>query len=501
MAGSPPRPDAPDHDVVVIGAGVIGCAIARELAGYALRVALVEARGDVGDGTSKANTAILHTGFDATPGTLESRLVHDGYLLLRDYCEATGIPVEHTSALLVAWDDEQLANLPVLKEKAERNGYHETSIVDAAHVYATVPDLGPGALGGLVVLGESIICTWSTSIALATDAVNRGATLLLDTRVTGLTVPGGGGAGDAGAEDAALVGDAGADAGEAGASGGAGASGAHAIVHTTRGPLTTRWVVNAAGLGGDEVDAMAGFDRFHLHPRRGELLVFDKLTRPRVPVIVLPVPSKLGKGVLVSPTIYGNVMVGPTAEDMTDRTDTATTQDGFDFLRAKGEALMPSLMDEEVTAAYAGLRAAHDRSDYVIEADARLGYAVAGCIRSTGLTSAMAVGEYVAGMLADAGLDLEPRADLPAPPRVPQIGEHAPRPYQDADLIAADPAYGEIVCFCERVTAGEIRDALGSTVPARDLGGLRRRTRAHNGRCQGFFCGARLTALLEEASR
>lgn len=470
----------PTYDVVVIGAGVVGCAIARELAGHRLRVALVEARGDVGDGTSKANTAILHTGFDAMPGTLESRLVHDGYLLLRDYCAATGIPVERTSALLVAWDDEQLANLPGLAEKAEANGYHETSLVDAAEVYRIVPDLGPGALGGLVVPGESIICSWSTAIALATDAVNRGCELLLNTAVTGLTLPGDGD-GD----------------GEGDGDGGAGAS----TVHTSRGDLPARWVVNAAGLGGDRVDAMAGFDRFRLHPRRGELLVFDKLARPSVPVIVLPVPSKLGKGVLVSPTIYGNVMVGPTAEDMTDRADTATTEAGFDFLRAKGAALMPSLMDEEVTAAYAGLRAAHDRDDYVIEADAHRRYAVAGCIRSTGLTSSMAVGGYVRDLLAGAGLAMEAREDLPAPPRVPQIGEHAPRPYQDADLISRDPAYGEIVCFCERVTAGEIRDALAATVPARDLGGLRRRTRAHNGRCQGFHCGARLTALLEEAAR
>ena len=452
------------HDVVVIGAGVVGCAIARHLSGHDLDVVLVEARGDVGDGTSKANTAILHTGFDATPGTLESRLVHDGYRLLKDYAGRTGIPMAPTSALLVAWDDEQLASLPSLQEKAERNGYHETRIVDAEHVYATVPHLGPGALGGLAVPGESIICTWSTSIALATDAVGRGCELRLDSAVSGI---------DIGA--------------------------ASTTVHTATGDLETRWVVNAAGLGGDTIERMVGYERFTLHPRRGELIVFDKLARPAVPVIVLPVPSKVGKGVLVSPTIYGNVMVGPTAEDMEDRGDTATTEEGFAFLREKGERLMPSLLREEVTAAYAGLRAAHDQSDYVIDADADRRYAVAGCIRSTGLTSAMAVAEYVGGLLEDAGLTLTPRADLPPPPEMPQLGDNALRPFADAERIAADPAYGRIVCFCERVTEGEIRDALGSAIPARDLGGLRRRTRAHNGRCQGFFCGARLTAMLAEA--
>lgn len=454
----------PDYDIVVIGAGLIGSAIARDLAGQQLRVALVESRSDVGDGTSKANTAILHTGYDASPGTLESKLVHDGYHLLGDYAVATGIPVLKTGALLVAWDAEQLATLPKLQAKAVDNGYAETAIVDAAHVYDQVPDLGPGALGGLGVPGESIICTWSTTIALATDAVQRGAKLLLDTKVDGIEV--------------------GADV---------------TTVRTNRGRITTRWVVNAAGLGGDIIDAMFGFDRFHLNPRRGELLVFDKLARPKVPVIVLPVPSKVGKGVLVSPTIYGNVMVGPTAEDMTDRFDIATTEAGFEFLFGKAEGLMPSLLGEEVTATYAGLRAAHDRSDYLIEADAAQRYLVAGCIRSTGLTSCLAVADHVHGLLAEAGLELTPQASLPAPPKLPNIGEHALRPYQDDERIQRDPAYGEVVCFCERVTRGEIRDACHSTIPARDSGALRRRTRAMNGRCQGFFCGAAVTALLDEA--
>lgn len=456
----------PDYDVVVVGAGVVGSAIARELAGYQLKVALVESRSDVGDGTSKANTAILHTGFDASPGTLESRMVGQGYHLLADYAGQTGIPVLKTGALLVAWDAEQLESLPKLQAKAESNGYAKTEIVDAEHVYATVPDLGPGALGGLRVPDESIICTWSTTIALATDAVQRGAVLRLNTAVEGVEV------------------------GES-----------VTTVRTTKGTLRTRWLVNAAGLGGDTIDALFGFDRFHLNPRRGELLVFDKLARPKVPVIVLPVPSKVGKGVLVSPTIYGNVMVGPTAEDMTDRADTGTTEDGFEFLFAKGKGLMPSLMGEEVTAAYAGLRAAHDRTDYLIEADPKQRYLVAGCIRSTGLTSCMAVAEYVRGLLTEAGLEADPRTELPEPPRLPNIGEHALRPYEDDELIAKDPAYGEVVCFCERVTKGEIRDACHSTIPARDSGALRRRTRAMNGRCQGFFCGAAVKQLLESYTK
>ncbi len=169
----------PPADVAVIGAGVVGSAIARELAGYELSVLLLDARPDVGDGTSKANTAILHTGYDAKPGTLESRLVHDGYHLLAQYAGQAGIPVERTGALLVAWDDEELAALPALAAKAAANGYHRCQIVSADEIYRQVPDLGPGALGGLTVPDESIICTWTATLALATDARLRGTDLRL----------------------------------------------------------------------------------------------------------------------------------------------------------------------------------------------------------------------------------------------------------------------------------------------------------------------------------
>ena len=454
------------YDVVVVGGGIVGCAIARALAGTELSVALVEARDDVGDGTSKANTALLHTGFDATPGTLESRLVARGYALLGDYAEQTGIPVERTGALLVAWTDEERDALPGLKDKAERNGYHSCEMVTAAEVYRRVPDLGPGVLGGLTVPGEAIICTWTTNLALATDAVRRGAHLARDAPVTGVV-----------------------------------AENDRTTLQTTAGDIRGRWVINAAGLGADRLDAAFGHQRFTVTPRRGELLVFDKLARPMVPCIVLAVPSSRGKGVLVSPTIYGNVMVGPTSENLEDRTATGTSEEGFEFLVSKGRALMPSLFDDEITATYAGLRAAIDRDDYLIAVDAQARYVLVGGIRSTGLTSGMAIAEHVVALLADAGLNVTERADLPAPPRMPNLGEAFTRPYQDADRIAADPEYGRIVCFCERVTAGEIHDAFQSPIPPVDLDGLRRRTRVMNGRCQGFYCGAHTQALLEARGR
>lgn len=453
-------------DVAVIGAGVVGCAVARELSGHDLSVALIEARGDVGDATSKANTAILHTGFDAVPGSLESRLVARGYALLAQYASRTGIPVEPTGALLVAWTEEERQALPKLQHKAEENGYAAARILDADEVCAREPHLGPGALGGLLIPGEAIICPWTTPLAYATEAVSRGCALLTGHAVTAI---------EPGAEWTTL--------------------------RTSQGDVRARWIVNAAGLGSDLIDGMLGNARFTITPRRGELLVFDKLARPLVHHIVLPVPSSKGKGVLISPTIFGNVMLGPTAEDLRDRRDTSTTQSGFDFLLDKGRRIMPALLDEEVTASYAGLRAATEFSDYVIDIDAERRYLLLGGIRSTGLTASMAIAEHARDLLTDAGLVMSPRTDLPAPPTMPNLGEAFPRPYQRADLIAADPAYGSIVCFCERVTAGEIRDALDSTIPPCDLDGLRRRTRAVMGRCQGFFCGAEVAARLEGRPR
>ena len=450
------------YDVAVIGAGDIGAAIARDLAGTRNSVAMIDARNDVGEGTTKANTAILHTGYDAKPGTLEARLVARGYQLLQEYCAATNIGLRQTGAVLVAWDQEQAEALPGLQEKARQNGYHESSLIPPEEVYRRIPSLGPGVTGGLSVPGESVIDAWSVPLALATEAVERGATFCRGYRVTAI------------------------EPGET-----------YTTIRTDRGELTARWVVNAGGLGADLIDGMLGYDRLQVHPRKGELLVYDKLAAQLVDTIVLAAPSKAGKGVLISPTIFGNVMLGPTAEDLEDKTDTSTSERGFEFLIQKGGTIMPSLLEEEVTAAYAGLRAASNQGDYLIEVDVAQRYVIAGAIRSTGLTSAPAVAEYIMELLAETDLDTTMRADLPAPPVLPPLGEHQVRSHADDASIAEDPAYGDVVCFCERVTRGEIRDAMTSTIPPGNVEGLRRRTRAMNGRCQAFYCGAGVTSLYE----
>ncbi|MET8771808.1 FAD-dependent oxidoreductase [Streptomyces sp. NPDC004658] len=459
-----PLPTTP-YDVVIVGAGVVGCAIARELARRPrLRVALVEAQDDVGQGTSKANTAILHTGFDATPGTLEARLVREGYARLGAYAAESGIPVERVGALLVAWDGEQLAALPRLAEKAERNACHDTSLLGPDELYAREPRLGPGALGALHVPGESIVCPWTTTLAYATQAVRAGVDLHLNTAVR-----------DVSPSDGHLL-------------------------TTSRGPLRARHLVNAAGLHADTLDRALGHDDFTVTPRRGQLLVYDKLARPLVRHILLPVPTALGKGVLVAPTVHGNVLLGPTAEDLRDKRATGSTADGLSALRDKGRRVLPDLLEEEVTAVYAGLRAATGHEDYRITAHPGQAYVTVGGIRSTGLTASLAIAAHVTDLLADGGLDLGPVRE-PDPVTMPNLGEAFPRPYQRPDLIAADPEYGTLVCHCERVSRGEIRDALASTVPPRSLEGLRRRTRARAGRCQGFYCGAAVRELFERGAR
>ena len=453
-----------DCDVLIAGGGVVGCAIARELSLFDLRVTLLEAGPDVGAGTSKANTALLHTGFDAKPGTLEAELVVRGYEQLGRYAERVGIPVERTGALLVAWSEEQLGSLDGIVEASHANGYEPIRELSAEELYRREPHLGRGALGALEVPDEGIICPFTTPLAFATEAVLGGCELRRRTAVTALDRLDGGGV----------------------------------LVRAGEREWRTRFLVNAAGLRSDELNRMLGHDGFTVTPRRGELIVFDKLSRPLVSHIVLAVPTKITKGVLIAPTVFGNVMLGPTAEDVERKDDTSSTAPGLDYLCGEGRRIMPELLEHEVTAVYVGLRAATEHTDYQVSIHADEGYACVGGIRSTGLSGSMAIAEHVRGLLGDAGLALSPRPGPPAELSMPNLGEAYLRPYADAERIARDPEYGRIVCFCERVTRGEIRDAFESPVPPVDLDGLRRRTRSHMGRCQGFFCGAELAALIEE---
>ena len=448
------------YDVAIVGAGVVGAAVARLLSHTQASVALLDAGPDVGAGTSKANTAILHTGFDATPGTLESRLVARGYALLSEYAPSVGIAIEPTGAVLVAWDDEQAASLPKLADKAKANGYFGASVIDSAGVYEREPHLGPGVTAGMLVPGEHIIDPWSTPLAFAKEAMANGAVWLPNLHVTKLVRR----------------------------------SEVTEISTASGETILARFVVNAAGLHGDEVHALFGLSGFTVRPRRGELIVFDKLARPLLRRTVLPVPTAHTKGVLVAPTVFGNIMLGPTADDVDDKTATGSTQAGIEGLLARGRKILPALLNEEVTAVYAGLRAATEHADYQISHDVALGYVCLGGIRSTGLTASMAIAEEAVARLSACGLSVaaEPETASIAV-RMTNLGEAFERPYQTGSS-------GAIVCHCERVTHDEIVDACTVVPAATTLDGVRRRTRALAGRCQGFYCSAEVCAIAAATS-
>ncbi len=449
------------YDVAVIGAGVVGAAIARELSRYDLQCVLLEAGPDVGIGTSKANTAVWHTGFDAKPGTLEARLLRRSYALLQEYVPEAGIPAEYLGAVLVAWTKDQQDALPGLLERAHQNGVTDVRRLSRDEVYELEPNLNQGALGGLYVPGESVLCTYTLPLALATQAVLNDVTLKLNHPVRDiLSEPDG-----------------------------------TYVLDGPGGKVRCRYLVNAAGLYSDEIDRLLGHHDFTVVPRRGELIVFDKMARSLVNHILLPVPTAVSKGVLISPTVYGNVMLGPTAEDLNDKTETSSSAAGLRLLWQKGEAILPRLLDEEVTAVYAGLRAATEHADYQIRLHAAQRYVCVGGIRSTGVSSCLGIAEYVVELLGEAGLPLSPRKEF-RPVRMPYIGEAGTRPYQSPEMIATNPDYGRVICYCERVTLGEILDALHAVIPARTLDGLKRRTRVLHGRCQGFHCHAAVAAVL-----
>ena len=451
--------------VAVIGAGAVGCAAASALTRAGYRVTLIEAKADVGAGTSKANTAIWHTGFDAKPGTRESDLVARGHRLLSERAEEMNWPLERTGALLVAWTDEQRDRFDGIRANARSVGYHAIEPMRTDEVYAAEPHLGEGVRGALLVPDEGLLDPWSIVIGLATDAVVNGATLLTSAPVTDV---------QRGADGYAL----------------------------TAGGRIVRadWIVNAAGLHSDDVDRMLGEEGFTVTPRRGQLIVFDKLSRPLLSHVILPVPTATTKGVLVSPTVYGNLLLGPTAEDLPDRTATQTTAAGLTGLLEMGHRILPALLAEEVTATYSGLRAATEHADYCLAVVAGKRYVRLGGIRSTGISSCLALAEDAVAEMGEHGPRPTP-LDNPVATPMPNLAESRPRPYADAALIARDPAFGHVVCLCERVTRGEIRDALASPVPAVDLDGIRRRTRALAGRCQGFHCGATVTELLTTGGR
>lgn len=442
-------------DAIVVGGGVIGCAVARRLALDGARVALLEKAADLLDGASKGNSAILHTGFDAPPGSVEAACIAEGYRAYLEIRDRLGLPLIRSGALVIAWTGEQEAALPALMDEARANGVDDVEPLSRAETLALEPNLAPSVRASFRVPGEGLIDPWSAPLAYALQAVAHGAVVLRSCEVTGGTF------------DGALW-----------------------RLATTRGPVSGRLVVNAAGLWGDVLDRLLlGQSDFTIRPRKGQFVVYDKPAARLAGHILLPVPTAITKGVVVCRTVWGNLLVGPTAEEQEDRETAAVDRETLAALRRRGEEILPALAGQEVTAVYAGLRPATGTKDYRIRCHEDRNYITVGGIRSTGLSSALGTAAHVARLAAGQGHAWEPPGEI-VWPRVPNLSTAAPRDWEA-------PGNGGIVCHCELVTRREIEAALSGPLAARSLAGLKRRTRVTMGRCQGFHCLGPLARMTE----
>ena len=441
-----------DFQVAVIGGGVVGCAVLRAFALAGARSVLLERGPDILSGASRANSALLHTAYDAPAGSLELACVREGYDAYLDIRERLNLPLVETSALLVAWTEAERARLPELLAHAEANGVEGLIALDRGEVLRRCPHLNPEVLGAVLIPGEHVIDPWSAPLAYALQAIANGAVVERNREVTGGTLDGG-----------------------------------RWRLQTNRGPVSAEVVVNCAGLFGDLVESIVRETPFRIAPRKGQFVVFDKSAASLVDTVILPVPTEATKGVLVAPTVFGNVLVGPTAEEQDDRETAAIDTVTLEMLVTRAAEIVPGLADHQVTATYAGLRPATQFKDYRIEALAERQWITVGGIRSTGLTGALGIGAHVRRLYER---NFAPLKDMANPlwTPVPNLAENRPRPYQQGGS-------GEIVCHCEAATRGEIEAALTGPLPATDFGGLKRRTRCMMGRCQGFYCSWRVAQI------
>jgi len=430
--------------------------MARRFTLEGAHVAIVEKAADILDGASKANSAILHTGFDAPPGSVELSCIRDGYCEYRKIHSALGLPLENCGAHVVAWNEDEAARLNSIVDQAHANGIEDVQLIDGQEFLCREPNLAQHAVAAITVPGESIIDPWSAPYVYLRQSLINGGQVFLSCEVTG---------GDY--------------------------DGSEWRLQTSQGTLRTRHVINCAGLYGDRLDhAAPGTSTFTITPRKGQFIVFDKAASGLVNSIILPVPTSRTKGVVICRTVFGNVLVGPTAEDQESRSDAATDEAALRALIASGVKKLPGLKFMPVTAAYAGLRPASEFKDYQIETKPDLGWITVGGIRSTGLSGALGIARYVYALYEKSGVKHTPivHPKIPTATRLTQSDE---RDWQRKD-------HCEIVCHCELVTKREISQALTGPLRARTLAGLKRQTRATMGRCQGFYCMARLADLTKE---
>ena len=445
-------------DVAIIGCGVTGAAVAYQLAKKQVSVLILEAENDVSMGTTKANSAILHAGYDPEPGTSMARLNVRGSALAKEICAALDVPYKQTGSFVVAFGPEQEKTLQRLYENGAANGVPGLEILSGDEARALEPNLSPEITAALHAPSAAIVSPWEFALAMAENAVQNGADLHLETRVTGLAPIEGGWK-----------------------------------IATTKGDFEARFVVNAAGVDAGKVHAMAAPENFVTRPCRGEYYLLDKSAGSTVGRVIFQCPTAAGKGVLVAPTVHGNLIVGPNAQDVVDSADTATTAMGLAQVAQSARKSVPGVDLSACIRNFAGIRANTDRPDFVIQWAAPGFLDLAG-MKSPGLSAAAAVGEEAAALLQRAGLVLKEKEN-PVTTRKRIRFKELPGE-EKAALIAREPSYGRVICRCERVTEGEIIVACHTAIPPRSIDGVKRRVGAGMGRCQGGFCGPRVMEIL-----
>ena len=449
MSDIPVNATLPDtcFDIVVVGTGVVGCAMARRFTLEGANVLVLEKAVDILDGASKANSAILHTGFDAPPpGSQELECIKAGHEEFLSIHSRLNLPILKCGALVLAWNESEAAKLDEIRQKAQQNGIEDVRLLSSRQAIKREPELAGNLISAIEVPGESIIDPWTTPYAYLLQAIENGATLARQCEVV------------SGRFD-----------------------GQNWTIKTSRGDVKARHVINCAGLFGDRLDQLLiGESSFEIKPRKGQFVVFDKSANRLTRSILLPVPNEITKGIVVCPTIFGNLLVGPTAEEQQDRLIANTDKTQLEALIKEGKRILPGLEAHTVTATYAGLRPATEHKDYQIKWHHDKHYCSVGGIRSTGLSAALGIAQYVYRFYGDAG-KRHAALKVQQYPKVSQIALDEQRDWRQ-------PNNGGMICHCELVTRREIENTFNCPIPPRSLAGLKRRTRVTMGRCQGFYC-------------
>ena len=448
------------YDVVIIGAGVSGCASARELSRYDLNICVVEMEEDVCCGTSKANSAIVHAGYDAENGSLMAKLNVEGSQMMEELSKELDFHYKKNGSLVVCLHEEERDNLQKLYERGVKNGVKDLRIIERDELVKLEPNISDEAVAALYAPTAAIVCPFGMNIAMAENAAVNGVEFRFDTKVTGLEKK----------EN-------------------------NWLIKTDKGEIETRYVVNAAGVYADVFHNMVSEKKIHITARRGDYCLLDRSVEGFVTHTIFQLPGKYGKGVLVTPTVHGNTLVGPTAIDIEDKDGTNTTQQGIDELIQKAGSTVKNLPMRQVITSFAGLRAHEDGHEFIVgELEDAKGFIDCAGIESPGLSSAPAIGKMVAGIIRDL-TGAKEREDF-IPTRKGILDPKTLSKEEYAALIKEKPEYGNIICRCEMITEGEIMDAIHRPLGAKSLDGVKRRTRAGMGRCQAGFCSPRTIEIL-----